>query len=231
MDTSSGHVVVTTVAHGQSTSVSDLFLGADPIVQFILIGLLTASIWSWAIIVSKWWVLWKLQKITKAFESNFWRAQSISAAFDPTQDKHPVERLALIAIETWEAFPEKNNTTARVAYVDRSVASVFYKTECRLRKHLGFLSTLGATGLLIGLFGTVWGIMHSFQSIAFEKNTSLAVIAPGIAEALFATSLGLVAAVPAMIGYNRLSARISAFLAHLEQFLDQIVLALEKNKR
>lgn len=229
VDTSSGQVVAETVMRGQSTSVWDLFVGAEPVVQLIIIGLISASIWSWTIIFSKWWLLHQLREKTKIFERNFWKADSVSDAFDPARDTHPAGKIAAAVIQTWENTQDKKNISACIARIERSVAPIFYKTDTRLRKNLGFLSTLGATALLIGLFGTVWGIMHSFQSIAFAKNTSLAVVAPGIAEALFATALGLIAAIPAMIGYNRLSAKIAAFLAHLEQFLDHIMLTLEKN--
>lgn len=229
VDTSSGHVVAETIMRGQSTSVWDLFVGAEPIVQLIIIGLISASIWSWTIIFSKWWMLRQLREKTKIFERNFWKSSSVTDAVDLVRDNHPAGQVAATVIDTWDSIQDKKNISTSMGRIERSVAPIFYKTDVRLRKNLGFLSILGATALLIGLFGTVWGIMHSFQSIAFAKNTSLAVVAPGIAEALFATALGLIAAIPAMIGYNRLSAKISAFLAHLEQFLDHIMLTLEKN--
>ncbi|MGQ5702692.1 protein TolQ [Sandaracinobacteroides sp. A072] len=187
-----------------------LFLQADLVVKAVMIGLLLASIWSWAIILERSRLLTRIGREADAFEQRFWKAKSLDE-LKAVKGQHPVADLFLAGMDEWQASVEGRHnvdregvrarlTTVMAASAERSVSD--------LSDRLNVLATIGSVAPFVGLFGTVWGIMRAFIAIGATQNTSLAVVAPGIAEALFATAIGLFAAIPAVIGYNRLLHRI-----------------------
>jgi len=206
-------------------SLWSLFLRADLIVKAVMISLLLASIWCWAIIVEKSINLRKLNAGADQFEQSFWSGISLDDLYNRTgsQPTDPMTAVFIAAMREWKRSPDRagGGQIARVGLSDR-IERVMQITLTREMNHverfMTFLATTGSTAPFIGLFGTVWGIMNSFQSIAISKNTSLAVVAPGIAEALFATALGLLAAIPAVVAYNKLSRDIDRYAGRLDSF-------------
>ncbi|MDF1730609.1 MAG: protein TolQ [Minwuia sp.] len=203
-----------------------LFLRSDIVVQLVMLVLLGASIWCWSIIFEKWVRYRRVWRQADSFEKEFWSGGSLEALYDEIGAKanHPMAVLFAGAMREWRRTAERGLTGKdhlraglqdRIAQVMR--ISIDREVE-RLERYLGVLATVGSTAPFVGLFGTVWGIMDSFQSIAATKNTSLAVVAPGIAEALFATALGLVAAIPATIAYNKFSNDLGRYATRLEGF-------------
>lgn len=202
-----------------------LFMSADLIVKAIIIGLLLASFWSWSIIFNKSMRLRALNKEANSFEDNFWSGGSLDAMFKRI-GQHATDPMRAVFAAAMNEWQEAEKSKAKVfASLPQRVERVMHVTLNReldrLERHLGFLATLGSTGVLIGLFGTVWGIINSFQSIAASHNTSLAVVAPGIAEALFATAIGLVAAIPAYVAYNKISGEINRYASRVESFMTE----------
>ena len=206
---------------GGSTDFSllQLFLRADFIVKSVIIILIAASVYSWALIFEKYKLFKKIDKSTTSFEEKFWKSKSAESFYNSltNRDKDPVANIFQIAME--ELIKTKSKSSAiQSARVSR-VIEIFADKEIKLiEKHFTFLATVGSTAPFIGLFGTVWGIMNSFQSIAISRNTSLAIVAPGIAEALFATALGLLAAIPAVIAYNKFNSDSKKYSARIENF-------------
>jgi biopolymer transport protein TolQ len=205
----------------------ELFLQADIIVKVVILLLIAASFWSWAIIFEKSLRFRRVARQASAFETKFWSGGSLQQLFEGEKDRsnHPMSHLFVAAMKEWERFSQGGNQrldAARVEGLQRRIAHAMDVTLDReldkMQKYLGFLATVGSTAPFVGLFGTVWGIMNSFQSIAASKDTSLAVVAPGIAEALFATALGLVAAIPAVVAYNKLSGDLDRYSGRLESF-------------
>ncbi len=200
-----------------------LFMQADIVVKAVMLGLILASIWTWAIIISQGWRLRRVNRENARFESEFWAAKDIDGFFDKRgKEDLPSAKVFSAGIGEW-----RRSTAGRV--VDREGArarlasfmhSAITAEVDRLAERLNILATIGSVAPFVGLFGTVWGIMRSFSDIAGANNTSLAVVAPGIAEALFATALGLFAAIPAVIAYNRMSYGINRVEARLTRFAD-----------
>jgi biopolymer transport protein TolQ len=201
-----------------------LFMQADIVVKIVMIALLAASIWVWAIVFEKWTSLRRVNKAADQFEDRFWSGGSLDELYE--QEGHratnPMAAVFASAMGEWRR-------TARVAgadvsrsgvrdRVDRAIAVTIQREMDRLERWMVFLASIGSTAPFIGLFGTVWGIMHSFAAIASMHNTNLAVVAPGIAEALFATAIGLVAAIPAVLAYNAISNDLARYAARLEGF-------------
>ncbi len=200
---------------------------ADPVVQLVMLILVLASFWSWAIIVEK---IMKIRRITGQadnFEETFWSGSSLDDLYERTSHSpdHPLALVFMAAMREWQ-----RSVTGKGAIIDRlgvqdRIAKVMrvaiHREMERLERHTTFLATVGSTAPFLGLFGTVWGIMNSFQAIALTSNTSLAVVAPGIAEALLATALGLVAAIPAVVAYNKLSADMGQYAGRLDGFADE----------
>ncbi len=197
-----------------------LFLEADLVVKAVMIGLMLASIWSWAIIFERSRRLTRIDRDVAAFEQRFWKAKTLDE-LKVEKGRHPTGDLFLAGMDEWQASVEgrrqvdREGVRARLhavmaASIDRSVSD--------LSDRLNILATVGSVSPFVGLFGTVWGIMRSFIAIGVTQNTSLAVVAPGIAEALFATAIGLFAAIPAVIGYNRLLHRITRLEDRLQAF-------------
>lgn len=207
-------------------SVYGLFMQADWVVKAVMIALLLASFWSWAIIFEKMLRLRSLKKSAQSFEDTFWSGVSLEDLYDRVGAKpdDPMSSVFSAAMREWRRSVSKGlatSATARAALRQRieQVMSVTIQREMEaIEKRLGFLATVGANATFVGLFGTVWGIMNSFGHIAQSKNTSLAVVAPGISEALFATALGLLAAIPAVIAYNRFSGELDRYAHRLEGF-------------
>jgi biopolymer transport protein TolQ len=200
-----------------------LFMQADIVVKVVMIGLLVASIWTWSIIVGHWLRMRRTGRESERFERDFWKAQDIDAFHDARgRGVVPSAKVLSAGIAEWRRSTagraiDRDGTRARLAVALN--AAVGAEVD-RLASRLNILATVGSVAPFVGLFGTVWGIMRSFTDIAGQQNTSLAVVAPGIAEALFATALGLFAAIPAVIAYNRFSFGINRFEARLQRFAD-----------
>lgn len=200
-----------------------LFLQADVVVKGVILGLLLASIWTWAIIVGQWLSLGKAARESRMFEEDFERVDDVEGfARSHQASKIPSAQLFQAGLAEWRASTktkpiDKDATRARLSTV---LSSTIAGEIDRLSERLNVLATVGSVAPFVGLFGTVWGIMRSFTGIAAAQNTSLAVVAPGIAEALFATALGLFAAIPAVIAYNRFGHRLNRIEARLGRFAD-----------
>jgi len=221
---------------GPDLSMVGLFLRADPIVQSVMAGLLLASVWCWGIIFEKIIRMRKLNKLASQFEDKFWSGQSLDALYDATgtQPKDPMSAVFVTAMREWRRTQAKGRSTGddmRTRLqdrVDRVMQITVAREMDRVEKNMTFLASTGSTAPFIGLFGTVWGIMNSFTAIAQSKNTSLAVVAPGIAEALFATALGLVAAIPAVVAYNKLSRDLDRYAGRLDSFSGEFAAILSR---
>jgi len=213
-------------------SIFGLFWSAHYIVKAVMIGLLIASIWVWAIVVDKVLLFGRTRRAMNRFEQAFWSGQSLeelyrSLSARPTQ---AMSALFVAAMREWKrSFEGQAKSFAGLQMRIEKVMDVTIAREIeRLERNLLVLATVGSAGPFIGLFGTVWGIMTSFQSIAASKNTSLAVVAPGIAEALFATAIGLIAAIPATIFYNKFISEVNKQAQRLEGFADEFAAILSR---
>jgi biopolymer transport protein TolQ len=213
-------------------SIFTLFWQAHWIVKGVMLGLLIASIWVWAIVVDKTLLYARSRKEMDAFETSFWSGQSLEELYRTlaATETHGLGALFVAAMREWKrSFESHSKTFAGLPVRIEKVMNVTIAREIeRLERRLLVLATVGSAGPFIGLFGTVWGIMTSFQSIAASKNTSLAVVAPGIAEALFATAIGLVAAIPATIFYNKFVADVNKQTQRLEAFADEFSAILSR---
>ena len=203
----------------------ELFMQASPIVKGVMIGLLVASVWSWAIIVEKLVAFRRARLEADKFEQLFWSGQSLDELYANLSRGRTITMGALFvaAMREWKRSVEGNiRALGGIQMRVEKVMDVTISREMeRLDRRLLFLATVGSTAPFVGLFGTVWGIMTSFQAIAVSKNTNLAVVAPGIAEALFATALGLLAAIPAVVFYNKFQADSAQISHRLEAFADE----------
>ena len=208
-------------------SMFGLFMQADTVVKSVIIILILASIYSWNVIVSKILRMRQLKKLEKEFEEIFWSGNSFEDIYETLNfnKSDPKSKIFCAAILEWKKsksqFEENLDLNSLKDRMQRSMSVVFNKESENVEKNLTFLATAGSTAPFIGLFGTVWGIMNSFKSIAIAQNTNLAVVAPGIAEALFATALGLFVAIPAVVAYNKISNDISKYFISLETFIDE----------
>ncbi len=211
---------------GMDMSPLGMFMHADIIVKFVMLLLLFASFWSWATIFAKIARFGDVKGKAARFEQEFWSADTLDGFYEKIKRRatHPLMTVFMAAMEEWLRSGKsraRGSAVLAASGMDRiaKIMSVSRNREIeRLEKGLGFLMMVGSSALLVGLFGTVWGVMTSFQGIAHANNTSLAVVAPGIAEALMATAIGLFAAIPAMIGYNRLSGDLDKISGNLEDF-------------
>ena len=214
-----------------------LVLQADTIVKIVMLILLIASIWSWSIIIEKTKRFFLLKKQAEAFEDTFWSGESLEKLYkeEEKNPKHPLATVFVAGMYEWTRANDNNslsNVKIQAGLQERihQVMNVAVTRELEdVEKNIGFLATVGSTAPFIGLFGTVWGIMNSFQSIALSKDTSLAVVAPGIAEALLATALGLVAAIPAVIAYNKLSNNLNTYALRLQNFASEFEALLSRH--
>lgn len=230
-------VNVQTLESGIDLSLWGMFLQSDFIVQTVVISLLLASIWCWTIIFNKYMRLRELSRAADRFEENFWSGKELDKLFDRLENK-PRDPLSLTfsaAMKEWRrsmSAATRGHSESFKASLKQRVERVMQTTADRemesLESRMTFLASVGSTAPFIGLFGTVWGIMNSFQGIASSQSTNLAVVAPGIAEALFATALGLVAAIPAVLAYNILSRDINVYQSRLENFMSEFTTILSR---
>jgi len=205
------------LASNTDFSLWSLFLRADFIVKSVILMLIGCSIYSWAIIIEKFRLFKKINLESDEFEQKFWKSKAAETFYNslPTDLENPMALLFKDSMQTLLKAKNKSNLSEKMS----SMLEVnIEKQMVTLEKGFTFLATVGSTAPFIGLFGTVWGIMNSFQSIAISRNTSLAIVAPGIAEALFATALGLLAAIPAVVAYNKFNNDSKKYLQKLENF-------------
>ena len=214
---------VSTAAANATISPLALFLQADIVVKVVMIGLLLASIWTWAMIIGFSFTLRRASKQSAAFERDFWKAEDIDRFYEARgKTEFPAAKVMAAGVTEWrrstaQKVIDREGTRDRLS---TAMSSTIAAEIDRLSDRLNILATIGAVAPFVGLFGTVWGIMRSFTAIAAEQNSSLAVVAPGIAEALFATAIGLFAAIPAVIAYNRFSHGINRMESGLARFAD-----------
>ncbi len=217
-------------------SVWGLFIQATWIVKLVMIVLLLASVWSWAIIFEKVWRLRNLERSATSFEDEFWSGGSLDALYEKIGDRpdNPMTAIFTAAMREWRRSSSRGLQRSEMSHaslqqrVERVMQVTLGREMDRLERYMTFLASVGSTAPFVGLFGTVYGIMNSFQSIALTKQTSLAVVAPGIAEALFATALGLVAAIPAVIAYNKISTDLGRYAGRLEAFATEFTAILSR---
>ena len=198
-------------------SLMSLFLRADIIVKSVIVILIVCSIYSWAVIIDKYRLFKRINKSSEEFEEKFWNSKSAETFYNslPAKVDDPMAVVFQDAMESLLKKKSKNNLSERMStFLEVGIEKQMNKID----KGFTFLATVGSTAPFIGLFGTVWGIMNSFQSIAISRNTSLAIVAPGIAEALFATALGLLAAIPAVVAYNKFNTDSQKYSQKLENF-------------
>lgn len=207
-------------------SIWGLFMNADLIVQFVILLLFAASVWCWSIIFNKYIMLRKVTQDADQFENAFWQTKSLDDFYDRmnVHVRDPMSAVFSSAMREWRGSVSGGHATT-VEGLSQRIERIMGVTASReldqMERHLSFLATVGSTAPFVGLFGTVWGIMNSFQGIAMMKSTNLAVVAPGIAEALFATALGLIAAIPAVIAYNKLSTDLNRYSNRLDGFVQE----------
>ena len=200
-------------------SIVSLFIRADIVVKSVIVILILASVYSWALIFNKYLLFRRIDKSSSIFEDNFWNSKSTESFYNklPNKTIDPLSNIFRSAMV--ELIKSKSKSSVvQVARVTRVIEVSSDKEIQSIEKNFSFLATVGSTAPFIGLFGTVWGIMNSFQSIAISRNTSLAIVAPGIAEALFATALGLLAAIPAVIAYNNFNNKSRIYGQRIENF-------------
>ena len=205
------------LASSADFSILNLFLRADVIVKSVIIILIASSIYSWAIIIEKYRLFKKINKSSEEFENKFWKSRSAESFYNslPNNIDDPMANVFKDTMQVIVKSKSKSNLSNKL----ESMLEVNIEKQMNtLEKNYTFLATVGSTAPFIGLFGTVWGIMNSFQSIAISRNTSLAIVAPGIAEALFATALGLLAAIPAVVAYNKFNSDSKKYSQKLENF-------------
>ncbi len=207
-------------------SVWGLFLKADYVVKSVILVLVFASFWSWAVIIDKWLTMGRMRRKTDHFENVFWSGKSLEDLHHSVgmHADHPMAEVFRAAMIEWGRTHQSvgDVTPSTQERIDRVMSNTISKELTRMERYMNFLATVGSVAPFVGLFGTVWGIMNSFQAIAVSRDTNLAVVAPGIAEALFATALGLLAAIPAVMAYNKFSTDINRFGIRLEGFTDDL---------
>lgn len=219
-------------AQNGDISFLSLFFEAHIVVQIVMLGLIGASVWCWAIIVDKVILYARTRRQMDRFENVFWSGQSLEELYQTLQNRtnHSMASLFVAAMREWKRSHEgaKPAIASLQQRIDRVMDVTITREMERLEGRLLVLATVGSAAPFIGLFGTVWGIMTAFQAIAASKNTNLAVVAPGIAEALFATALGLLAAIPAVIAYNKFSGEAGKLASRMEGFADEFSAILSR---
>jgi biopolymer transport protein TolQ len=218
---------------GDNITVLSLFLQADPVVKGVMLVLAVASIWSWAVAVDKWLQFGDLESHARRFERDFWSGRNMEDLDDRgDKPRDALSRVYAAAAREWRearrAGLAGDGAQMVLDRVDRLMQAQVSRELQRASRNLGVLATVGASAPFIGLFGTVWGIMNAFTNIAAQQQTNLAVVAPGIAEALFATALGLVAAIPAVIFYNKFTGDLDRFGDRLDTFSDEVAARLSR---
>ena len=213
-------------------TVWSMFWGAHIVVKFVMLGLLAASVWCWAIIVDKTLLFRRVRKAMERFEDSFWSGNSLEELYTKLSERPTIGNATLFvaAMREWKrSFQSAGSSYMGLQARIEKVLDVSIVREVeKLESNLLVLATVASAGPFVGLFGTVWGIMTSFRSIAASKNTSLAVVAPGIAEALLATAIGLFAAIPALIAYNKMQGDVAKTQARMESFADEFSAILSR---
>lgn len=215
-------------------SILALWTNADWVVKLVMIGLALASLWSWAVIIDKLFRFGALNAEANRFEDKVGSGRPLEdVGQESAGSKHPLPKLLNAALREWKEARGRGaigdtQTALLIQRIDRVLDSNIARESQKVEDGLGSLAIVATASPFVGLFGTVWGIMHAFQNIAIEKNTSLAVVAPAIAEALFATAIGLAAAIPAYIAYNKFSTDAGKFGARLEGFADDLSTAIQR---
>jgi len=217
-------------------SIISLFIQADIIVKIVIVVLMAASFWSWTVIFDKIIKLRRLRRDAEHFEESFWSGGSLDDLYDRvgTRPMDPMSAVFAAAMREWRRSAAKGLAASTVlrtnlqARIERVMHVTVSREMERVERFMPFLATVGSTSVFVGLFGTVWGIMNSFQAIAATKNTSLAVVAPGIAESLFATAVGLVAAIPAVVAYNKFSTDFGRYAGRLDGFSSEFSAILSR---
>ena len=210
------------LASSADFSLMNLFLRADIIVKSVIVILIGCSIYSWAIMIDKFKLFKKINISTEEFEEKFWRSKSAENFYNSLPNKID-DPMASLFKESMQSLLKSKSKTNLMERMGGMLEVGIEKQISKIEKGFTFLATVGSTAPFIGLFGTVWGIMNSFQSIAISRNTSLAIVAPGIAEALFATALGLLAAIPAVVAYNRFNNESKKYSQKLESFSKRFI--------
>ena len=215
------------LASSADFSLINLFIRADIVVKSVIIMLIACSIYSWAVIIEKYRLFKKINQSTEEFEAKFWNSKSAETFYNnlPANVQDP---MALIFKDAMQNLLKRRSRTDLNNRMTTMLETGIEKQISKITKGFTFLATVGSTAPFIGLFGTVWGIMNSFQAIALTQDTNLAVVAPGIAEALFATGLGLLAAIPAVIAYNKFTSDINRYVARLDYFADEFSIFLDR---
>ena len=210
------------LASSADFSLMNLFIRADIIVKSVIILLIACSIYSWAVIIEKFRLFKKINLSTEEFETKFWNSKSAESFYNnlPTNTEDPMALIFKDAMQNLLKRKSKSDLNNRITTI---LETAIEKQMSKISKGFTFLATVGSTAPFIGLFGTVWGIMNSFQSIAISRNTSLAIVAPGIAEALFATALGLLAAIPAVVAFNKFNNDSKKYSQKLESFSKKLL--------
>jgi biopolymer transport protein TolQ len=219
-------VATQVVGLGGSTDFSliQLFLRADFVVKSVIIILIAASVFSWALIFDKYRLFKRIEKSTTSFEEKFWKSKSAESFYNSYTNREQDPMANVFQSAMGELIKTKSKSSSVQSTRVSRVIEISADKEIKLiEKHFTFLATVGSTAPFIGLFGTVWGIMNSFQSIAISRNTSLAIVAPGIAEALFATALGLLAAIPAVVAYNKFNSDSKKYSGRIENFSKRFI--------
>ncbi|MEM9145566.1 MAG: protein TolQ [Pseudomonadota bacterium] len=209
-----------------------MFARATPTVQAVMLLLVAVSFWSWAIIIDKALGLRRLARQARGFEGRFWSGGSLDDLYGSVADapETPMERVFVAGMDEWRRSLGAKGAVipGTEARIDRAMAATIQRESAGFQRRLSFLATVGSVSPFVGLFATVWGIKHSFEAIAVQQNTNLAVVAPGIAEALLATALGLLAAIPATVAFNRLAAEADGLTEALEGFADEFLIILSR---
>ena len=210
------------LASNTDFSILKLFIRADVIVKSVIIILIASSVYSWAIIFDKYKLFKNINKSSEEFEEKFWKSKSAETFYNnlPANVSDPMAKIFKSCMQTVVKSRSRSSLTDKLPVI---LETNIEKEMIMIEKNYTFLATVGSTAPFIGLFGTVWGIMNSFQSIAISRNTSLAIVAPGIAEALFATALGLLAAIPAVVAYNKFNSDSKKYLQKLENFSKRFI--------
>ena len=210
------------LASNTDFSILKLFIRADIIVKSVIIILIASSIYSWAIIFDKYKLFKNINKSSEEFEEKFWKSKSAETFYNnlPANVSDPMAKVFKSCMQTVVKSRSRSSLTDKLPVI---LETNIDKEMIKIEKNYTFLATVGSTAPFIGLFGTVWGIMNSFQSIAISRNTSLAIVAPGIAEALFATALGLLAAIPSVVAYNKFNSDSKKYLQKLENFSKRFI--------
>ena len=219
------------VAH--DLSLWGLFMQADWVVKAVMLGLILASIWVWAVVFEKITSIRRANRAADAFEDKFWSGGSLEALYQQEGERptHPIAAVFGAAMREWERSAGRSEAASHTGVqqrAERAMTIAIQREMDRLERWMVFLASVGSVGPFVGLFGTVWGIMNSFSAIAGMNNTNLAVVAPGIAEALFATAIGLVAAIPAVLAYNKITTDLARFASRLEGFSSEFAAILSR---